>query len=97
MSFGQQFDKTVRERSHPTDVATSTTAAVCSAADTTRLAVMFQNKDASITIYLGNSDVASNKGIALLAGQSFTDDRSSSAWYARSASGTPALGVTVFF
>lgn len=97
MSYGQQFDKTVRSRSHPTDVATSTTAAEATAADTTRIAVMFQNKDASITIYLGNSDVASNKGIALAAGQTYVDDRSSSAWYARSASGTPSLGVTVFF
>jgi hypothetical protein len=96
MSYGQQFDKTVRVRSHPTDVATSTTAAIATAADTTRIAVMFQNKDASITIYLGNSDVASNKGIALAAGQTYVDDRSSDAWYARSASGTPALGVTVF-
>jgi len=97
MSYGQQFDKTVRTRTHETDVATSTTAAVATAADTTRIAVMFQNKDASITIYLGNSDVASNKGISLAAGQTYVDDRSSSAWYARSASGTPSLGVTLFY
>lgn len=97
MSYGQQFDKTVRTRTHETDVATSTTAAVATAADTTRIAVMFQNKDASITIYLGNSDVASTKGISLAAGQTYVDDRSSSAWYARSASGTPSLGVTLFY
>lgn len=95
--MAQKFDKNVRSRTHETDVATSTTAGIATAASTDRIAVMFQNKDASITIYLGNSDVASNKGIALAAGQSFTDDRSSAVWYARSASGTPSLGVTLFY
>jgi hypothetical protein len=95
--MAQKFDKNVRSRTHPTDVATSTTAAVATAADTDRIAVLFQNKDSSISIYLGNSDVASNKGITLAAGATFMDDRSSTAWYARSASGTPSLGVTVFY
>lgn len=95
--MAQKFEKNVRQRTHETDVATSTTAAVATAADTSRIAVLFQNKDASITIYLGNSDVASNKGISLAAGQTFMDDRSSTAWYARSASGTPSLGVTLFY
>lgn len=95
--MSRNFDRSTRLRTHETDVTTSTTAGIATAASTERTAVMFQNKDASITIYLGTSDVASNKGIALVAGESFTDDQSSEAWYARSASGTPSLGVTIFY
>lgn len=59
--------------------------------------VTLRNDDAAIVIYIGDSDVSSSNGFALIAGAAISFDIQSPAdWrelYARAASGTPELHV----
>lgn len=68
-----------------------------SASATDPIQVTVRNDDASIVIYLGDSDVSSSNGFALIAGAAVSFDIQSPAdWrelYAIAASGTPELHI----
>jgi len=74
-------------------VATATSQVAAAIARPTRTSVVFQNLDATITIYVGVTGLSSSTGVPILAGQArvFTW---AGAFFAVSASGTPTLSVS---
>ncbi len=63
--------------------------------DAARKSVMFQNQG-SVTVFIGGEAVSTtgaNRGYALFAGASFTDNSSNAAWYAIAASSTAVVHI----
>lgn len=74
------------------------TASFCKGASVTHpISVVLRNDDAAIVVYIGDSDVTSSNGFALIAGAALSFDLTSPAdykeLYAIAASGTPELHV----
>lgn len=82
-------------------VATSTSAAEVMTASTTRKYLRFTNNDATITIYIGDSNLVTGAsanahgGIALKALDSYVvpPEYAGQSWWAVSVSSTPVLGI----
>jgi hypothetical protein len=73
-------------------VATSSSAGVVLAADSTRRrrTILIRNLDTSISVYIGGSTVTTGNGMLVKAGESITVS-TSAAVYAVAASGTPTV------
>lgn len=70
----------------------TTAAMLLASANSSRLTLLIQNIG-TVDVYLGLAGVATTTGILLKAGSALTDDISSSAWYAITASGTADLRI----
>lgn len=63
-------------------------------ANPSRGAILLQNVG-SVDVYLGDVNVTTGTGLQLAAGQTYSDDRTTQAWYGVVASGTSDVRVLV--
>lgn len=75
-----------------TDPTCDTTADLLLAANASRKVAIIQNAG-SVDCYIGPSGVTTSSGLKLVAGASFVDDLSTSAWYGITTSGTADIRV----